>query len=135
MSRQDQYNVTVTVDTTQLGTFDKMTGGELDSEELKYKPGAMAAEVSLGGSQTVSNLVLSRLYRLDRDLSQVPFLKSRVGKGDVTVAKQSLDVDGNPFGTPIIYRGKLKKLTLPEVNSEGSNAALLELEVSSATMA
>lgn len=135
MSRQDQYNVTVTVDTTQLGTFDKMTGGELDSEELKYKAGGMVPEISLGGSESVSNITLQRLYRLDRDLPLLPFLKSRVGKGAVTVSKQSLDVDGNPFGTPLIYNGKLKKVSPPEVNSEGANAALLELEISSASVA
>jgi hypothetical protein len=50
MSRLDQYNVTVSLDGTPLGTFDKMTGGEIDSEETKYKPGGMAPQVSLGGS-------------------------------------------------------------------------------------
>lgn len=135
MSRVDQYSVTASVDGTTLGTFDKLSGGEIDSEETKYKPGAMAPQVSLGGSVTVNNVTIQRLYRLDRDLPQLPLLKSRVGKGKVTVTKQSLDVDGNPFGTPLVYRGVLKQLTFPDADSESSSAAMVQLEVSSATVA
>jgi hypothetical protein len=80
-------------------------------------------------------VTVSRLYRLDRDLALVPFIKSRVGKGVVTVSKQSLDVDGNPYGTPLVYRGTLKQVTFPEPDSESSSPALLALEVSSATVA
>lgn len=135
MSRLDQYSVTVTLDGSPLGVFDKMTGGEIDSEETKYKPGAMAPQVSLGGSVTVNNVMVSRLFRLNRDPALLPALKSRVGKGTVRVSKQSLDVDGNPFGTPLVYTGILKQLTFPEPDSESSSAALLALEVSSATVA
>lgn len=135
MSRLDQYSVTVSLDGTSIGVFDKMTGGELDSEETKYKPGAMAPQVSLGGSVTVNNVTVSRLYRLDRDAALLPSLKSRVGRGIVRVSKQSLDVNGNPFGTPLVYSGVLKQLTFPEPDSESSSAAMLALEVSSATVA
>lgn len=138
MSRQDQYNVTVSVDGYKQGTFDKMTGGEIDSEELKYKPGAMAPQISLGGSVSVSNINVSRLYDLARDHSGVAnqsgavFLRSRVGKGEVTVTKQPLDVNGAPFGSPIVYTGKLKQVKFPDADSEANSAALVELEISSA---
>lgn len=135
MSRLDQYSVTVSLDGNPLGVFDKMTGGEIDSEETKYKPGAMAPQVSLGGSVTVNNVTVSRLFRLDRDKALEATLKSRVGKGAVKVSKQSLDADGNPFGTPLVYSGTLKQLTFPEPDSESSAAALLALEISSATVA
>lgn len=132
MSRLDQYNVTVKVGTTNLGTFDKMTGGEIDSEELKYKPGAMATEISLGGPVTVGNITVSRLYDLNRDHGQVPTIKAAVGKGVVTVTKQPLDVNKAPFGSPIVYTGTLKQLKLPEPDSEGSGtAAMIELEITS----
>lgn len=130
MSRLDQYDITVTLDRTSLGVFDKLSGGNIDSEETKYKPGGMTPQVSLGGSQTVSNITVQRLYRLDRDLALVPTLKSRVGKGQVVVSKQSLDVDGHPFGAPTVYQGVLKQLTFPDPDSESSAAALLQLEIS-----
>lgn len=134
MSRLDQYNVTVSLDGTPLGTFDKMTGGEIDSEETKYKPGGMVPQVSLGGSVTVNNVIVTRLYRLDRDKSFEPQLKAAVGKGLVKVTKQSLDVNGSPFGTPLVYSGTLKQLTFPEADSTSSAAALVAMEVSSATV-
>jgi hypothetical protein len=134
MSRLDQYSVTVSLDGNSLGVFDKMTGGEIDSEETKYKPGAMGPQVSLGGSVTVNNVTVSRLYRLDRDKAIEATLKSRVGKGQVKVTKQSLDVDGNAFGTPLVYSGTFKQLTFPEPDSESSAAALVALEISSATV-
>lgn len=132
MSRLDQYNVTVKVGTTNLGTFDKMTGGEIDSEELKYKPGAMQTEISLGGPVTVGNINVSRLYDLNRDHGLVPTIKAAVGKGSVVVTKQPLDINKTPFGSPIVYTGTLKQLKLPEPDSEGSGtAALIELEITS----
>lgn len=134
MSRQDQYNCTVTIDWPglgPLGTFDTFAGGEVDSEELKYRPGAMGAQVSLGGYKNVGNVTVSRLYDLARDHGLIPALFAAVGKADVTIGKQPLDVNGNVFGKPIVYKGKLKTVTPPEHNSEANDPAMIELEVSS----
>lgn len=130
MSRQDQYAVSVAIDGQDTGVWDKMSGGEVDSEELKYRPGGMASQVSLGGSVTVGNVTLSRLYVLDRDHVSVKGWISRVGKAAVTVTKQPLDVDGNAFGQPIVYTGKLKRVTPPEHDSESNDAGMVEIEVS-----
>jgi hypothetical protein len=127
--RADQFDVRVSVDGTDLGTFDKLTGGEIDSEETTYKPGAMAPRISLGGSVNVGNVTVSRLFDLDRDGGLVHWLISRAGKGDVVVSKQTLDVDGNAYGRGITYRGRLKQVNPPEVDSESSDAALVELEI------
>lgn len=133
MSRQDQYNVTVSISGVgDLGTFDKMTGGEVDSEETKYRPGNMGDLVTLGGSVNVGNVTVSRLYTLSRDHALIPGLVNAVGKADMTVVKQSKDVNGNPFGKPLVYSGKLKAFTPTEVDSESSDPALFELEMSSA---
>jgi hypothetical protein len=131
MSRVDQYNVTVVIGSENTGTWDKMTGGGVDSEETKYRPGNMQAALSLGGSVTVENVVISRLYMLDRDAIKVKDWISKVGKAEVKVTKQSLDVDGNTVsGASLVYTGKLKRVTAPEVDSEGNDPALLEIEVS-----
>jgi hypothetical protein len=131
MSRQDQYNVTVSVAGTNLGTFDKMTGGEFDSEETKYKPGAMAPQISLGGSKTISNIVVTRLYELERDHPLVPWLLAQTGKAECVISKQPLDINEHPFGSPIVYQGKLKKVTPPPADSEATTTpAVIELEIS-----
>lgn len=129
MSRKDQYDVKLSVDGTDLGTWDTLTGAEIDSDETTYKPGAMGARVSLGGSTNIGTVVVGRLFDLTRDLSVVHWLISRVGKGSAVISKQSLDVDGNVFGRPLVYTGKLKKVTPPEVDSASSDAALIELEI------
>lgn len=137
MSRQDQYNVTVSVTrniggsdvTRNLGTFDKLTGGGADSEDNKYRPGNMADSISLGSYRSIDNVTVSRLLELARDLDNLVWLMNGVGSARVVVSKQSLDVNKNPFGSPLVYRGTLKACTPPEVDSESTDAALFELEV------
>lgn len=130
-SRQDTYSVTVSLDGDDTGVWDKMDGGALDSEETKYKPGGLAPEVSLGGTVTVENVTVSRLYDLDRDhRGLVSSLLNRVGKGRCVVKKQPLDPDGVAVGDPLVYRGVLKAVTPPPVDSESNSAGLLEIEVS-----
>jgi hypothetical protein len=131
-TRQDQYNVTVAINGTNYGTFDKMSGGDIDSEETKYNPGAMGAAVSLGGRKTVTNVTVSRLYDLQRDHHNAPTWIAAAGKADMTVVKQPLDADGNAFGAPIVYTGKLKMVQLPEHDSESNTAAMVTFEMSSA---
>jgi hypothetical protein len=137
MARKDQYDTRVSVDGQDLGTFDTLTGGESDTTELTYKPGGMAPQVSLGGLVTIGQVVLGRLYVLDRDHQNsngtgIAWLLSRVGKGQVVVTKQPLDIDGNAFGKPLVYKGTLKRVTPPEVDSQSTDAALVELEVTPA---
>lgn len=134
MSRQDQYRVTVTIDGENTGVWDKVTGFESDSSETKYKPGGLGPEVPLGGTVSVSNGNVSRLYDLNRDHQNVKRWLAKVGKADIIVNKQPLTVDGVVFGDPLVYTGKLKMVSPPEVDSESSDAALLEIEVSSAAI-
>jgi hypothetical protein len=130
MSRQDQGAISVAIDGVNTGIWDKLSGGEVDSEETKYKPGAMANEISLGGSVNTGNVTVSRLYVLNRDHVNIKGWIARVGKAAVTVSKQPLDVDGNAFGDPLVYAGILKMVTPPELDSESNDAALVELEIS-----
>lgn len=130
--RQDQHLITVTVDGHNLGVFDKAPGLEADSAETKYKPGGMGPEIVLGGSQTVSNITVSRLYDIQRDHELAKSLLPRRGKAPMSVSWQPLDPDGNPFGKPLVSQGRLKKVKFPDMDSEGTGAAMLELEMSTA---
>jgi hypothetical protein len=130
--RADQFNVTCVIDGKDLGTWDKLSGGEVDSDETKYRPGAMGKPISLGGAVTVNNVTISRLFDLRREQSIIHWLLSRVGKGAMVVNKQPLDVDGNAYGRPLVYTGMLKQVTPPEHDSESSDAALVALEMTPA---
>jgi hypothetical protein len=129
MSREDQYDVTVSVDGVgNLGTFDKMTGGEVDSDEQKYRPGGMAPPVSLGGAVTMGNVVLERNYVLERDSPIIHTLLSVVGLATITASKQSLDLNKVPYGRPLVYTGKIKTVSPPDHDSTSSNPAMLSIE-------
>lgn len=128
--RQDQWNNTVTIDGTPLGVWDTLGGGDVDAEETKYRPGGMQPQISLGGANTVSNVSLARLLsREDWDFMH-NLMARRVGKAKVTVARQPLDVDGNPMGRPLVYTGKLQNVNPGDTDSESSDAQRWEITVS-----
>jgi hypothetical protein len=138
MSRQDQFNITVTMAyggvTRELGTFDTFSGGEVDSEETKYWPGGMANQISLGGRKTVGNVTVGRLYDLVRDHPLMGWILGGVGKAEITVNKASMNIDSQVISNALVYQGKLKAVTPPEHDSESSDASTWEMEVSSATV-
>jgi hypothetical protein len=128
--RKDMWRVKLVVDGKPLpDSWDVLTGGESDSDELTYKPGGMAPNVSLGGSITIGQLVVSRLYDQPRDDSQLHWLLSRVGKAQVKLTKTALDVNGASWGKALVYTGVLKRVTPPEVDSTSTDAATIELEI------
>lgn len=128
--RQDQHLTTVIVGGQKIGVFDKVSGPEVDSTETKYKPGGMGDEIVLGGSKTVSNVTVSRLFDIQRDNELAKDLARQAGRAAMSVSRQPLDVDGNPFGKPLVTTGKLKRVKYPDLDSEGTGAAMLELEMS-----
>lgn len=130
MKRTDTYRVLVSVDGVDLGTWDKMSGGEVDTEETTYRPGGLADRIALGGTRTIGNVTISKLT--DEALSDGPnglhWLNERAGKANIVVTKQPLDADGNAWGRPLVYTGRLKRCTAPDVDSQGNDPALTELE-------
>lgn len=128
-TRADTYAVHVFINDIDFDLFDQMEGGDVDSEETKYKPGGMRPPVSLGGSRTVENVTLRRNYRLGRDHIESDRLIGWAGKADVEMHKQPLTHEGIAWGKPIVYRGTLKRVSFPDHNSESNDAGMLEIEV------
>lgn len=129
MSRQDQRRVSVVIDGNPTGVWDQKSGGMMDSAETKFRPGGMAQELTLGGAQTLENVTVARLFNLSRDLPMVKGWYARAGKAPVQVVEQFLDEDGNAYGSPVTYSGKLKSVAIPEHDSESEDPALVELEI------
>lgn len=110
--------------------MDKMTGGEVNSESQKYRPGNMEDPISLGGTRNATNVVVSRIYRLGNEHVAIDALMDGVGKCWMKISRIPLDLDGNAGSTPAtVYNGRLIRCTPPEVDSESSEAGLLELEM------
>jgi hypothetical protein len=121
--------MTVSLDGANMGVWDKKTGGGVDSTITQYLPGGMAPQISLGGTKQTANLTIERLYRLQRDHKTIQQWINAVGRGRVVVNQQPLDIDGNAFGAPIVYKGTVKQVTPPEVDSTSANAAMLAVEI------
>lgn len=115
--------------TVNLGVWDKKSGGELDSDDIKYYPGGMVPPISLGGKKTTGNVTLQRLYDRADDHDRIEQLLTAVGKGHMSIAQRPMDPDGHEYGKSIKYEGTLKRVTLPETDSESTTAAMLEIEV------
>lgn len=127
-TREDTWLITLSIDGRDMGVWDTKSGGELDSEEAKYRPGGMLAEISLGGSRTTGNLTISRYCDRLRDWPTIKWLASRVGAGRVSCGVTPLDPNGARAGDPLVYTGTLKTVTPPEIDSTGTDAAMIELE-------
>jgi hypothetical protein len=127
-TREDTHLLTLVVDGRDLGIWDKKEGGEIDSEENKYKPGGMAQEISLGGTRTIGNCTFSRLFDWARDDPIMPWLFPRVGNGRGALGVQMLDVTGAPRGRLMTLGGTLKTMTPPDLDSTSNDPALVALE-------
>jgi hypothetical protein len=91
----------------------------------------MGAPISLGAVPTVTNVIVSRLARLHRDLENIGRLLNGVGASRMKVSRQPLNLDGSTPASikPVVYVGKLDRIALPDIDSEGNAAALVELEM------
>lgn len=128
VQRQDQFAVSVSLDSESLGLFDTFSGGETDSDDAKYRPGGLSAEEAVGGPPTVGNVTVSRAFRRERDVALRRW-RNRIGRALAVVKVQPLDNDGNVYGSPETYKGLLKRLTPPEHDSNSSDPAVVELEI------
>ena len=109
--------------------WDKKTGGDVDSDEVVYYPGGMVGRIALGGRVTYTNITLQRIYDgiVDHQAAQV--MLDGVGKAVVEVNQRPMDINGHAYGTTLTWVGKLKRVRIPDVDSEGTAAALFEVEI------
>jgi hypothetical protein len=129
-TRQDTFTLVVQVEGNSLGIWDKKTGGDLDSDEVKYYPGGMGDALSLGGRLVPNNVTLQRLYDLQDDHDNINYLLQAVGHGAVKVTQRPLQLNGQGYGKLVTWNGILKRVLIPDVDSEATSAALIEIEVS-----
>lgn len=128
-TRQDTFVVRLHVNGESFDVWDKKTGGELDSDSTIYYPGAMRKQLDLGGRRTAGNLTLQRLYDRIDDHDKINTLLNGVGSAKVTVTQRPLDEEGHEHGKAITWNGRLKRVLVPDVDSESSSAALIEVEI------
>lgn len=131
-SLKNEWRVAVFIDAPGLGNlnaFDQSTGGAGESAEKKYREGGEIEQSVLGGARMRSNVTVERLWKTERDGPIAKALDNARGRL-MTVNKQPRDADGNDFGDPIIYKGKVKTVTLPDTDSnddDGETKIVIEM--------
>lgn len=108
-----------------FGIWDTKTGGDLDSDDLLYYPGAMQPPYSLGGRISPQAVTLTRNYRIQRDHYHIQTLLDAVGKSAIQVSQFPMDKFGNTHTPALIWNGTLKTVTPPEHNSMASAEAAM----------
>jgi hypothetical protein len=126
-SRVDTWVTHVTVAGIFLGPWDQFSGGEADSEEALYRPSGFDVGISLGGRVTYGNVTVARYW--DTWVNGFHKMMLRwVGKQRGLIVRYPFTADWVQLGAPQQYAGTLKRVSTPDVDSMGGDAALIEAE-------
>jgi hypothetical protein len=128
--RQDQFKIHMSINGVDYGEWDKCTGGESQANEIKFRPGGMAPEQSLGGTVSVTDLVVERLYEVSRDGANLATFMAGNGRASAIVSRQPLDLNGNAVGDAFTWTGIVKGVKLPDADGENNAAAMVAITVS-----
>ena len=132
--REDTWLIVFNLGGVDLGTWDTFSGGETDSEEAVFRPGGMAAPISLGGRQTYGNVTITRHH--DDWLGGIfKWLRSQCGKARITIGRVPLNAQGLQSGPVEWLGGTIKAVTPPEHDSMGGDPAMVEVECTIDTVA
>jgi hypothetical protein len=127
METQQASLVTVSIDNRSLGVFDTRSGGDVTAEPAKRRPGGMQGLRSHAALPDYDDVTVGRAYERIRDHELLRGLRGRVGRAYMLIAEQPLDEDGNAWGRPTLYYGRLAGLTDGEADSESGDVRMFEL--------
>jgi hypothetical protein len=135
VATEQQFLVTVNVDTIgDLGVFDKRTGGDNTVASVKHRPGGMGPEKSYSSLPTYSVVSVTRVYERVRDHELVRLLRTLSGSARATVIEQPLDSDGNAYGVPTTWRGRLSNVKSGGADSTSVTLRMFEIDVEPETV-
>lgn len=136
MSIEAQWLITATVGGQNIGVWDKFSGGDTSAKVAKHRPGGMGPEVLYRALPTYSNVTISRIYERARDHELVRRLQAinAAGESAMVVSKQPLDEDGNAWGSPIVYQGRLSDVKPGTTDSTSDTPTMVEIDLTVATV-
>lgn len=127
MSTQDSSLVTAVVDGQPLGVFDSRSGGEVDSEVSKRYVGGQRVQQIYKGLRATGDVTITRGYERERDHELARTLEQRAGLAPMSVSEQPLDDEGNPWGKPKTWTGKLKSVNTGDYDAQSGEPRIIEL--------
>lgn len=120
--------VMVSVDEQNLGVWTTKSGGAVEIEDTKHRPGGLEPQIALGGLQSVENVTVSKLY--DAEMASGLFSKLYASMGKpMSVTYQPINADKTNKGNAVTYEGILGRVAPPDADANSSDVAMLELEL------
>lgn len=130
-----QYLVTLTVDGIgDIGIFDTRKGGDNSIKVTMHRPGGMVPQKSFVTLPDYSTVTVSRVYERVRDHELVRALRTVAGKAFGTVTEQPLDTDGNAWGTPVTWRGRIGNIKPGDVDSNSTSVRMFDVDLEPETV-
>lgn len=131
---EQQWLATLNVNGVDYGIFDKFTGGDVSAAANKHRPGGMGPEVTYLALPTYTDVSLTKVYETQRDHDRVAQLHDLVGRALASVTLQPLDDQGNPWGNPRVYQGRLIGVKDGGTDSMSNAARMFEVDISVETI-
>jgi hypothetical protein len=123
-------NATLVIDGVTIpGPWEKHEGGDVTAPDVKFAPGGMLPEVSLGGTASKSNITLTKAVDLDTDLDLYPWLEARAGIGRATIGRVFLGADRRVVGS-LANTGTFLNVSLTAYDASSTKQQELVLEFS-----
>ena len=116
-------------------TFDKFSGGDVQTTINKHRPGGMGPEISFLALPTYSDVMISKAWNTGVDNALWSDLTNVIGNTLASVTVQPLDDGGNAWGAGTVYTGRLTKVTPGGTDSNSNSVRLLEVGLSVETVA
>lgn len=137
MPKTSQKHFLVTIGDQRIqGTFSTKTGGETSGETSRDRDGGNPIADVIPGEVSVTNVVVGRAYKPERDQAVIKQLRPLVNQLNTSVTVQPLDHSYVPVGEPEVYVGALLvRVAAPDGDSNSSETARFELEFEPADVA
>lgn len=130
--RGDMASITVKVGGDEIfagAEWATYSGGELEADDQKTRPGGMKGQVAIGGPTSRSDItctiqftdVVAKKVKADK-------WESRAGRGTFEATVTFLDSDGNGVAeTAFTRKGIVKRIKIPDVDVNTGEVAFLEV--------
>jgi hypothetical protein len=125
MGLAQQHDIFAYVDGRSIGQFDTRSGGEVTGGAQKRRSAGMGPFKQRAGLPDYTDLTVTKV--LDGDWSEARRLQTRAGKAEMVVSDFTLDDNGQRFGRPVTFTGKLQNVVLPDADSQSTEHEMLTL--------
>jgi hypothetical protein len=127
--RQDQATISVpslAVNLPYVKSWATLEGGDIESEDVKTRPGGMVGQVNLGGPSTRTDCTVQRPYTKEIH-PYIVQLDNVAGRSAMKVTYSILGPTAAVIGPTVTLTGILKNVMRPNFDSNASGVAMLGL--------